>query len=126
MTLGVADPQCPNRPTEVVSIPREERHRLMHLPVLTEPVGLPRLTRVLAPRRPVLTLHERRVDRPTARRRLQRGINRLLAPQHDRPMDRHDAVVLPLLADRRIRHTGVQAPLWQERTPTRPRRLLRR
>ena len=49
-----------------------------------------------------------------------------LAPQHDLPRNGHDAVPLPLLADRRIRHAGVQTPLGQERTTTGPGLLLRR
>src|SRR5262249_56958065 len=66
------DPQGSHHPTEVVSIQREIRHRLMNPPVLTEPISPPRLPRVLAPVRRVLTLHERGVDRPAAHRVLQR------------------------------------------------------
>jgi hypothetical protein len=37
--------------------------------------------------------------RPAARRRHPRHIRRLVIPQHDGPVDRHDAVVLPFLAN---------------------------
>ena len=87
---------------------------------LTEPIGPPRLPRVLAPVRRVLALHERRVDRPATHRRLQRPVHRLLAPQHELPMDRHDAILGPLLADCRVGQTRIGTPLGQQRTTTWP------
>src|ERR1700730_14398191 len=54
------DPQGPPHPTEVVTIEREVGHLLTTPPVLTEPIRPPRLSRVLAPVRRVLTLHKRR------------------------------------------------------------------
>jgi hypothetical protein len=98
----------------------------MNLRVLTEPVRPTRPTRVLTFRRRVLTHHERGVDRPAARRRPQHSFYRLPAFQHDCPLDRHDAVVLPLVSDSGIPHTGVETPRGKQRTATRPRRLGRR
>ena len=74
LALLVPLPQRPHRPAEVVAVHREVGHRLVHPPVLAEPVRLPRLPRVAVPVRPVLPLHERRVDRPAHRRRAQRRL----------------------------------------------------
>ena len=111
--------QGSHHPTEVVTIQGEIRHRLMNPPVLTEPIRPPRLPRVLASVRRMLTLHQRRVDRPAAYRGLQHLIHRLLAPQHHPPMDRHDSAVLPLLVDRRVGQARIKTPLGQQRTTTR-------
>ncbi len=67
-TLADGLSQRPHRPAEIVAIDREIGHRLMHLPVFRECVGLPHLPGVAVSVRRVLTLHERGVDVSTRRR----------------------------------------------------------
>src|SRR3954470_25006147 len=113
--VGPLLPQRPNRPTEVVPIQREVGHRLMRPPILTEPVRPPRLPRVLAPVRRVLPLHERRVDRLADGRCLQGPLHLRFGPHHHGLFDGDDAVLLPLLVDRRVSQLLRQPPLRQER-----------
>src|SRR3954451_3683863 len=88
-------PESTNHPAEVVTVQGEVGHRLVHAPILTEPVRLPRLPRVVTAVRTVLAFHERGVDRPAHRRRRQGLPQAALGPEDQAPRDGDHAVVLP-------------------------------
>src|SRR4051812_49619634 len=96
----------------------------MRTPILTEPIRLPRLPRILAAVGAMLALHERRVDRPAHRRAVQRRLQTGLGPEDQPAFDRHDAVLLPLLVDRGVGQSLRQPPLGQDRPPARPGKAL--
>lgn len=74
----------------------------MNPPILREAVRLPRPSRVAVAVRPVVPLHERRVDRPAHRRRLQRGRHRRRGAEDHPRLHRHHPPLLPRLMHRRI------------------------
>ena len=64
--------QRPHRPAEVGAVVAEEGRRPMRPPVLRDAIRLPDLPCIAVAVRPVVPLHERRVDRAAGRRGLQR------------------------------------------------------
>ncbi len=71
--------QRPHRPAKVVTVHREVRHRLMHLPVLGKATGLPYLPPVPVAVAAVVPLDEHRVHQRTHQRQRQRRQHRPLA-----------------------------------------------
>jgi hypothetical protein len=108
----------PHWPTEVVAVHRQVCHRLVHPPVLTETIRLPRLPRVVMPVGQVLPFDERRIDRPARRRPLQRPDHRLPGPHQHGGHDRHHAALPAFLVHRRVLHLRRELTLGNHRGTT--------
>jgi hypothetical protein len=104
-SLAALHLQGPHRPAEVVTVLAEEGRRPMRPPVLRGAVRLPRLPRVAVAVRPVVPLHERRVDRPAGRRCGQRRLHRRDGPEDHPRRHLHHPPLLPGLV-----HGGIIQP----------------
>ena len=72
-SFAVTLTQGSHRPAEVIAVHREIGHRLMHVPILGEAVGLPHLSSIAVPVSPVVPIHERCVDRSACLRQCPHG-----------------------------------------------------
>src|SRR5437763_16654883 len=91
----------------------------MNLPVLAEPIGLPRLPGVAAAVRPVLTLHKRGVHTVARCRLVQQLFQRLWRAEDLTSLHGDDAAILPLLVHRRVDHVVGQSPPGNDAWPAR-------
>ena len=80
----VLDTERSHRPTEIVDVHRQIRHRFVMPPVLAETVRLAGLSGVAMPIRRVLTLHERRIDRPAHPDILSAAVTAAIVPKTTR------------------------------------------